>query len=283
MNESDLERVLRTLETHPKDMALVLGSLAHEKRIQILRLLLVSQQEFSDLQSAISLSKTALVHHLNKLVESGIVNHADRGLYEITPDGRSLITLAAVAYSNTARRAASEARDEDKYVERLRSVQIVELPPMRVASFQVISKTPENDALLKLREWAEPLGLLNDLENHPVFGFNNPDPTPGKAEYGYEFWIRIGPEIAETERVSIKDFEGGLYAVTTCRLKEEMDSAFFKEKGFLPSWKKLVDWVMNSTEYEMEKRPCLERSHDPYATEDALILDLYTPIRERRS
>ncbi len=74
-------------------------------------------------------------------------------------------------------------------------VRIVELKPMRVASARVVSESPENDAWKILCAWAEPIGLLDDAENHPVFGFNNPQPSPGKKEYGYEFWIQIGPEI----------------------------------------------------------------------------------------
>jgi len=41
--------------------------------------------------------------------------------------------------------------------------------------------------------------------------------------------------------VKIEEFEGGLYAVTTCNLKEELESDFFKEKGFLESWQKILD------------------------------------------
>jgi len=281
MNEFGMDEVLGVLDYAAEDIAYVLGSLAHEKRLRVLRLLVVDRREFSDMQEATSLSKTALVHHLNKLVEAGVVNHVERGLYEISPDGRSLLSSIIKTYMDSARRSSMQARDEGKYFERLHSVQIVELPSMRVASFHAISKTPEMDALAKLRSWAEPLGLLDNLENHPVFGFNNPNPIQGKEEYGYEFWIRVGSSIDTADEVTLKDIEGGLYAVTTCRLKEEMESDFFAEYGFLQSWKKLKNWVLNSPDYELEKRPCLERSHDPLASEENLILDLYIPIRER--
>jgi hypothetical protein len=48
---------------------------------------------------------------------------------------------------------------------------------MRVASVCSISAHPEITAWNKMQAWAEPLGLLDDIESHPVFGFNNPSPS----------------------------------------------------------------------------------------------------------
>ena len=53
-------------------------------------------------------------------------------------------------------------------------VRIVRLPPMLVACFRALSESPENEAWNKLRMWADPRGLLDDPERHPVYGFNNP-------------------------------------------------------------------------------------------------------------
>lgn len=158
-------------------------------------------------------------------------------------------------------------------------VKIVKLEPMRVASVRVISKTPENDAWERMRAWAEPKGLLDNIEKHPVFGFNNPNPSPDREDYGYEFWIRVEPDTKPEEDINIKEFEGGLYAVTTCKLKEELESEFFQRQGYLESWKKIVDWV-KSSKYKVGKHQCLEKAHDPEASEEELILDLYISIEE---
>ena len=158
-------------------------------------------------------------------------------------------------------------------------VRIIRLEPMRVASVRVISETPERDAWEKMRAWAEPRGLLEDVEEHPVFGFNNPDPSPDRKEYGYEFWIRVGPDIEPEGEIKVKDFAGGLYAVTTCKIKEELSSEFFQKHGFLESWKNLHDWVQSS-KYGSGTHQPLEKSHDPMASEEELILDLYYPIAE---
>jgi Methyltransferase domain len=45
-----------------------------------------------------------------------------------------------------------------------------------------------------------PRGLLKDPEQHPVFGFNNPNPSPDRKQYGYEFWMRVGYEAIRLER-----------------------------------------------------------------------------------
>ncbi len=147
---------------------------------------------------------------------------------------------------------------------------------MRVASVCVISGTPEIEAWAKMRVWAEKKGLLGDLENHPVYGFNEPPPSPGKREYGYMFWIRVGKDIESDDVVEVKETEGGQYAVTTCVLKEELESDFMKKHGSLESWWRLEEWAKKNG-YKYRGHPGLEKPHDPDAG-PALVLDLYYPI-----
>lgn len=292
MTNLDHELLREILAESNEDIIQVIGSLANEKRLQLVHMLIIDQRDFGEMQEATDLSKTALVHHLNKLVEGGIVEKVDHGRYEISQDGLNLITSIVDRYSRSERRKRKAALERTEYIELLHSkktdgaqdivVEIVELPAMRVASVRVISKSPETDAWTILGKWAGERGLLDDLDAHPVFGFNNPDPSPGNPEYGYEFWIRVGPDVESDETVEVKEFEGGLYAMTTCNLMQDMQSDFFKEHGFLQSWKLLAEWVAHSSEYRMDKRVCLERAHDPNAPPSDLILDLLTPIRKRR-
>ena len=102
-----------------------------------------------------------------------------------------------------------ELSNEDTMIDL--EVRIVKLEPMRVASVRAISETPERDAWEKMRAWAEPKGLLDDVEKHLVFGFNNPNPSPDRKEYGYEFWICIGPDIEPESEIEVKDFVLDLY------------------------------------------------------------------------
>ena len=150
-------------------------------------------------------------------------------------------------------------------------VNVVKLAPMRVASVRVLGETPERDAWEKLREWASPKGLLEDSNKHPIFGFNNPNPSKDRKEYGYEFWIGVGPEIQAEGDIAIKDFAGGLYAVTTCKLIGDPEGTI-QEK-----WMKLWNWVQAS-QYQWRKTHELEKPHDLSVSEQDLVVDLYLPI-----
>ncbi len=157
-----------------------------------------------------------------------------------------------------------------------KDIRIVTLPPMRVASVVVISETPEMDAWARMRAWADEKGLLGNLDKHPIFGFNEPPPQPGKREYGYMFWIRVGDDIESDDVVEVKEVDGGEYAVTTCVLKEELESEFFRERGFLESWWRLEEWA-KAHGYKYRGHPGLEKPHDPDAGPD-MVLDFYYPI-----
>lgn len=152
-------------------------------------------------------------------------------------------------------------------------VNLVTLAPMRVASVRAFSATPEPDAWEKLRTWAEPKGLLMDRDKHPIFGFNNPSPSKDRKEYGYEFWIGVGPEIQVENDIAIKDFAGGLYAVTTCKLIGDPEGTIQEQ------WMKLWHWVQAS-QYHWRKTHELEKPHDRSAPEPDWVVDLYLPIAE---
>ena len=148
------------------------------------------------------------------------------------------------------------------------NVRIEKLEPMRVASVRVVSEHPETEAWDKLKGWAEPRGLLGNPRQHPVFGFNNPNPTTDRKEHGYEFWIRVGPEITSEGPVVVKEVVGGRFAVMTHR-------------GY-PNpqvWKQLWDWVQSSS-YRWRKTHELERIHEPLAPEGEVVFDLYLPIED---
>src|SRR5512136_1885712 len=93
-------------------------------------------------------------------------------------------------------------------------VRTVKLEPMRVASAYGFGPEPEGIASSKLNAWAKPKGLLGDQEHHPTFGFNNPNPSPSSPNYGYELWMQVGPDAQPEGDITIKNFPGGLYAVT---------------------------------------------------------------------
>ncbi len=149
--------------------------------------------------------------------------------------------------------------------------QIVTLPPMRVAAFLATGLQPESEAWGHLRAWAEPRGLLEDPLRHPVFGFNNPSPSPDRPDYGYELWIRVDPDTTMESGIEAKDFPGGRYAVTRCKLISD------PRGSVLDMWHALWDWVQDSP-HEWRQTHELEQVVDPNTAEDDMELDLYLPI-----
>jgi DNA gyrase inhibitor GyrI len=151
-------------------------------------------------------------------------------------------------------------------------VRIVKLEPIRVASFHAFSATPEHDAIRKLIAWAQPKGMLNGTARQRIFGFNNPDPSPGSPNYGYEFWITVGPDVQPGEGLTIKEFPGGLYAVTRCEVKDPY-------KDIPGTWERLATWCEDS-KYHMARHQWLEEHLAPYpiAVTEEFTLDLYLPI-----
>ena len=152
-------------------------------------------------------------------------------------------------------------------------VRIVQLARTRVASAQAFGPSPEGEAWDKLCRWAEPRGILGDRKRWRVFGFNNPDPSPGSPNYGYEFWITIDGEMTGDGDVRIKEFGGGMYAVARCDVQGNAATV-------IPAaWQNLIRWRETSP-YRMGSHQWLEEhltGPDPAGAQ--WQMDLYMPIR----
>lgn len=267
----------KTLEENTEQLSNILNALANPIRLKILSTLLKGETEFSTLQETTELSKTALTHHLTTLTEAQIIENPRRGSYRIREDGLNILTNIVDTYQTTLWKQQQEEQRQAMLIRKMYErrhdemeldVKIVTLEPMRVASFRAVSESPEHEAAEMLLGWATGKGYLNDLENHPVYGFNNPNPSKERKEYGYEFWIKVDEEYKE-EGINLKDVAGGRYAVTTCRDLGEIGEL----------WMKLDSWVQeNGYEYRKEAE-CLEKTHNLGASDDQLVLDLYAPIR----
>ena len=161
-------------------------------------------------------------------------------------------------------------------------VRIAKLEPMRVAWVNGYGEQPEGEAWRKILAFANAQNLLDDLKARRFFGYNNPDPSPGTPNYGYDQWITVGPEISSQDEIQIKDFDGGLYAVASCVGVENIGI----------TWKNLVRWFEDS-KYDKGNHQWLEEVLNPEVfikpdgtpnqTEETLGLvkfDLYLPIVE---
>jgi DNA gyrase inhibitor GyrI len=164
------------------------------------------------------------------------------------------------------------------------TVRIVKLEPMRVATALGFGPSPEPLAWDKIINFMKANDLLDDLESLRFFGFNNPNPSPGSPNYGYEQWVTVGPEVDAGDDIKIINFPGGTYAVARCEGLADIGNI----------WKQLVAWHEDSP---YEKSPnyyqCLEEVLNPAVfitpdgesvedeeSYDAVIFDLYLPVAE---
>jgi len=152
-------------------------------------------------------------------------------------------------------------------------VRIVTLPPLRVICFNGFGPSPELQAWEKLAAWAKAHDLWD--KPHRLFGYNNPDPSPGSPNYGYDAWMTVDESIQAEGEGRIIDFPGGLYAVTTAHAGPQGE-------GIYETWQQLAAWVEKSKYHpEYCQRLCLEESLPVKSRiEGGFTLDLYEPIAE---
>ena len=151
-------------------------------------------------------------------------------------------------------------------------VRLVTLAPLRVASFYGFGPSPALAAWEKLMAWSRPKGLLDGPEQARIFGFNNPNPSAGSPNSGYEFWIEVGPAVtvASEEVAAVKNaaFAGGRYAVTRCQGVEAIPS----------TWQALVQWLADSS-HQPGSHQWLEEHLGPVdRPPEEWLFDLYAPI-----
>jgi DNA-binding transcriptional ArsR family regulator len=85
------------VEGMPEDKASeLLKSLASTERLKIAKLLYFGRKTFSDFKTATKLEGGSVTHHLDYLLNSGLVAHGDVGGYELTRRGRTLVRTLAL-------------------------------------------------------------------------------------------------------------------------------------------------------------------------------------------
>jgi len=144
-------------------------------------------------------------------------------------------------------------------------VRIIQLEPLRVASALGFGQEPEHQAWQKLLAFAKEKDLMNHKPR--FFGFNNPSPSAGSPNYGYEQWVTVGPEVAAKDEITVKTFPGGLYAVLRCPGIPDPDI-----------WRKLVVWREHSAYKPANHQWLEELLSPPEAPEEQMVFDLYLPI-----
>ena len=147
------------------------------------------------------------------------------------------------------------------------TIQIITLPPMRVASAWGFGTQPEDQAWKKMDAWARPKGLLKDSAKARMFGFNNPNPSAGSPNYGYEFCLTITEEVIPEAGIRIKELSAGKYAVIPFEFP-----AVDPGPAIGNAWKNLDTWVADHG-YQHGPHQWLEEH-----TLDGKIIALLYPI-----
>lgn len=150
-------------------------------------------------------------------------------------------------------------------------VRIVKLEPLLVVSAYGFGPSPEMMAHEKMLAFLKANNLLEGYgDKYRHFGFNNPSPTPGSPNYGYEVWVTVPAEVAPTGEVRMEYFDGGLYAVTR----------FEDVNNITRVWGELVRWRENGP-YKKAHHQWLENLLNPLETDfTKYVFDLYLPISE---
>jgi predicted transcriptional regulator len=74
-----------------KEILKIAKALANESRFKILTQLYSEQLTFKKLKEVTALEKSALANNLNKLLDVGLVEKSQHGIYIITEDGKKLL------------------------------------------------------------------------------------------------------------------------------------------------------------------------------------------------
>ena len=150
-------------------------------------------------------------------------------------------------------------------------VRIETLAPMRAASAYGYGPSPEGIAHEKMSAFLEAKGMLAGYgTTYPHYGFNNPNPSAGSPNYGYEIWVKVPDDVEPQGDIRIQQFEGGLYAVTRFENLENIGRV----------WGELVQWRANSP-YKHAHHQWLEHLLNPLEPDPAkFIFELYLPIAE---
>ena len=145
-------------------------------------------------------------------------------------------------------------------------LRVIKLEPMRMASAWAFGPQPEPLAWQQLQAWAQARGI--PLADGQIFGFNNPNPSPGSPNYGYEFWLAVGPTVepAAGDDVRIVNFAGGLYAMI------EVDVAGDLNESIPAAWRTL-DAQVAASAYHTGAHQWLEQH-----TAEGMPYAFYYPI-----
>jgi len=153
----------------------------------------------------------------------------------------------------------------------MQDVRIVDLPDMRVISALGFGESPEEAAFGIIEQFCAEHGINPQDGTHQYFGFNNPNPSPGSPNYGYEVWLTVDDQVqvGDSRDVEIKGVPAATYAV----------HRFTGLENIGDEWRAFVRWFEDSGHEPGDCRHCLEQLRTPMdRPPEEWVFDLYLPI-----
>lgn len=201
----------------------------------------VFKQNITNLEDEIAALSTIKVI-LNRLIETLQKKTKLKLKLGILSDDYILDAIDSLSLQKVSFKEEKSMEDLNKAAESLstlKSVRIVHLPPFTVAASHYIGENPEENAGKQLEEFVKASNLYEIKPDARVFGFNHPNPSKDRPDYGYEVWITIPEDMEVPAPLEKKHFNGGLYAAHMIIL------------GNFHEWEWLLNWVtINNPKYE---------------------------------
>jgi effector-binding domain-containing protein len=152
------------------------------------------------------------------------------------------------------------------------TVEMRDLDEMVVVSGTGFGVEPEPLAWDLIFEFAARQGFDVESGDHRFFGFNNPNPSPGIPEYGYEQWMTIPAnlEVDLDGPVTRKTIPAGTFAVTRFKGLQQITE----------TWREFLQWFEESGLSRGDNwEQCYEEMLNPgEASPDEWEFELYLPV-----
>lgn len=225
--------VLRKLRISLKEIALILEK---PEQLQIIEVFQKNIEELNGEITALNIIRDVLEIFVSRLNE----NIGTKIRLDILGDADIIKFIEPLTPSRInfkEERSMEELNKTSEELGKLKKVRIVLLPPVTVASYHFIGENPEETVGRVVDKFAYESKLYEKKPDARMFGFNHPNPSPDRPNYGYEVWVTIPEDMEVPAPLVKKKFEGGMYAAHTIAFPD------FQE------WQLLRKWAEESDKY----------------------------------
>lgn len=224
---------LRKLRIPLKQIAIVLNE---PEQFKILEVFEENIKELNNEISSLSTIRQMLQLFIDRIKEvTGTIVKLD--LLEDADIIKVIEPLSLSKIKFKEERSMDDINKANETLSKLRNVRVIILPPCTVASYHFIGENPEENAGEVINKFVRESKLYEKKPDARMFGFNHPNPSPDRANYGYEVWVTIPDDMEVPAPLEKKKFQGGLYAAHTIKFPD------FHE------WDLLIKWVEENDKY----------------------------------